>query len=247
MRADHWLSCDLKCARVFLPHLAKLAIDELERVDGAVVIRAHARGSTVRCPGCGRRTKRIHSRYERTLADTAVGGQPVAIHLRVRRFVCVRSSCPRRTFVEQVDGLTLRYGRHTVLLRRLLEAIGLALAGRAGARMTTRLATPVSLTTLQRLVRALPEHVPKQIPEVGIDDFAFRRGHVHGTIVIDMATHHPVDVLPDRTSETVQAWLKAHQGVQIVCRDRAGAYTEAVRHAPRTRRRSLTDGTCGTT
>ena len=214
-----------------MPHLAGLTIDELERVDGAVVIRAHARGSTARCPGCGRRTKRIHSRYERTLADTAVGGQPVAIHLRVRRFVCAQTNCPRRTFVEQVDGLTLRHGRHTVLLRRLLEAIGLALAGRAGARMTTRLATPVSRMTLLRLVRALPEHVPKQIPEIGIDDFAFRRGHVYGTIVIDMANHHPVDVLPDRTSETVQTWLKAHQGVQIVCRDRAGAYAEAVRLA----------------
>ena len=97
--------------------------------------------------------------------------------------------------------------------------------------MTTRLAVPVSRMTLLRLVRALPEHVPKQIPEIGIDDFAFRRGHVYGTVVIDMATHHPVDVLPDRTSETVQTWLKEHQGVQIVCRDRAGAYAEAVRLA----------------
>jgi len=110
-------------------------------------------------------------------------------------------------------------------------AIGLALAGRAGARMTTRLAVPVSRMTLLRLVRALPEHVPKQIPEVGIDDFAFRRGHVYGTIMIDMANHHPVDVLPDRTSETVQTWLKQHPGVEIVCRDRAGAYAEAVRLA----------------
>jgi transposase len=214
-----------------VPHLAGLAIDELERVDGLVVIRAHARGRTARCPGCRRWSKRIHSRYERTLADTAVGGQPVAIQLRVRRFVCPRTSCSRRTFVEQVDGLTLRYGRHSVLLRRLLETIGLALAGRAGARMTMRLAVPVSRMTLLRLVRALPEHVPKQIREIGIDDFAFRRGHVYGTIVIDMANHHPVDVLPDRTSETVQAWLKEHPGVQIVCRDRAGAYAEAVRLA----------------
>lgn len=118
---------------------------------------------------------------------------------------CARSSCSRRTFVEQVDVLALRCGRHGVLLRRLLEAIGLALAGRASAQMTTRLAVPVSRMTLLPLVRALLEHVPKQIPEVGIDDFSFRRSHVCGTSVIDMANHHPVDVLPDCTSETVQA------------------------------------------
>lgn len=171
----------------------------------------------------------MHSRYHRTVADTAVGGQAVAIRLQVRRFVCARSSCPRRTFAEQVAGLTIRYGRHTVLLRRLLEAVGLALAGRAGARMTRRLAVPTSRMTLLRLVRALPEHVPRDIREVGIDDFAFRRGHVYGTIVIDMVTHRPVDVLPDRSSATVQTWFKKHSGVRIVCRDRAGAYAEAAR------------------
>jgi hypothetical protein len=109
-----------------------------------------------------------------SLADTAVGGQPVSIRLKVRRFVCARASCPRRTFVEQVDGLTIRYGRHSVLLRRMLQAVGLALAGRAGARMTERLAVPVSRMTLLRLVRAVPEHVPDELSEVGVDDFAFR-------------------------------------------------------------------------
>src|SRR5690242_12347415 len=91
------------------------------------------------CPRCGGESGRVHSRYERRLADAAVAGRRVEIQLWVRRFFCDDANCPVRTFVEQVAGLTDRYGRRTGLLRRMLESIGMALAGRAGARLAARL------------------------------------------------------------------------------------------------------------
>ncbi len=81
-----------------------------------------------------------------------VGGRRVVIVLSVRRLFCQEQACRRRTFAEQVSGLTTRYGRRTPLLRGLLEQVAVALAGRAGARLAEHLHAPASRSTLLRLL-----------------------------------------------------------------------------------------------
>jgi len=183
----------------------------------------------VPCPLCGAASRRIHSRYSRTLADLPWGSHCVRLHLTVRKFRCLNAACPRRIFTERLPEVAAPYARRTIRLTEVLHLLAVALGGESGARLVRRLGFVAGSTTLLSLIRRTPLPLHPTPRVLGVDDWGLRKGQTYGTILVDHERHVVVDLLPDRLAPTLAQWLQAHPGVEIVTRDRAPAYADGIR------------------
>jgi transposase len=204
-----------------------LILDKIERMNDRFLLHAHIRQS-VRCPACNRMSRSRHSTYQRRLQDLPWQGCAVELRLEVRRFRCRNPACARKIFAEPLPAVARPHARRTTRVREIMRLIGYTAGGLPGSRILERLACPVSDDTVLRAVKCPTEpSVGDSIRSLGVDDWAWRKGQNYGTIFVDLDKHRVVDLLPDRSTESVKAWLEKHPGIEVVSRDRCGIYAEA--------------------
>lgn len=181
-----------------------------------------------RCPSCSLPSDRVHSHYQRTLADLPWATFRVRLEVRVRKFFCSHGTCPRRIFTERLSNVAQPWARRTLRLAQSLLAVGVALGGRAGSRLTARLQRPTPPASLLRVVQTEPLPQTPTLEAVGVDEWAWRRGYNYGTIFVDLESHRVVDLLPDRSADSVAQWLAQHPSITVVTRDRSGLYAGGI-------------------
>ena len=208
-----------------------LKLEKIVQMSGAITLSVSSAQAIVICPSCQTVTSKVHSRYERAAADLPWEGIPVRLRLQVRKFFCPNSECHRRIFCERLPEVVARYAHRTDRLNEAFSSIGFALGGRPGAKAATKLGMQTGADSILRRVRnamARPSDDMK-VRALGVDDWALKKGQHYGTILVDLEKRRPIDLLQGREAAPLEEWLKKHPEIEVITRDRAGAYADGAR------------------
>ena len=166
----------------------------------------------------------------RKVQDLPILGKTARLHITAHEYVCNNRSCSKVTFVEDFDGFLSYYGRMTERCADFVCMLAMETSCEGCARICRAMKLQISGDSVIRLLtkRYRLHPVAKCGSAIGVDDFAFKKRHTYGTIIVDEATHRPVAILDGRDGMTLKEWLKNNKHVKTVTRDRASAYSSAI-------------------
>jgi transposase len=195
-------------------------------------ICVHARSlcQSASCPECGHLSTTLHGWYQRHPQEISSVGRSVHLCLEVKRFRCEDATCPRQTFAESLCEWLPTYARRTRQLTAVMRQISMDVGAEVAQRLLRYLRIQISGDTLLRILRHFGQDLPPmgEARVIGVDDWAFKRGKTYGTIIVNLETHQVIDLLPDRTADTLANWLREHATIEIVSRDRSTDYKAGI-------------------
>ncbi|ENG1323067.1 ISL3 family transposase [Salmonella enterica subsp. enterica] len=208
------------------------------QITGSDGITLHLRATrkTAQCPECLKRSRSVHSCRRRRIQHLPCSGQTLWLIFAVRHWYCRNPSCSRKIFAESLVPFADPQQQSSTLLQNMQHQLGLIAGGEAGRRAAVASGMQISADTLLRRVVQAPEQAENRTRHIGIDEWAWHRGHRYGTLIINLDTHRPLLLLPGRDQRTLTAWFRKYPEIQVVSRDRGGIYSLAAREgAPQAR------------
>ena len=180
------------------------------------------------CPYCGSVSRKVHSKYCRTIVDLPILGKALLLHMESRKFFCLNEECKKKTFAEQPGNEVFRYRRRTRRCEILVAKHGVYCSSNKAKALISTMGVPLCNTTVLRDIHRMNIDEYNSVENIGVDDWAFRKGVTYGSIIINLDTGQVIDLLGDRNQDSFGTWLEKHQKVGLVSRDRSTEYSAAI-------------------
>ena len=213
----------------FYPEKFLEMTDVIEEADKLII---HLKSITreCECPSCGTMLTKHHGTYTRKVQDLPILGKNVQLSVMVREYDCECEECSVKTITESFEGFLSPYGRMTQRCIDFVSMLALETSCEGAARICKSMSLKISGDTIIRLLQRQCElqEKPTCSSIVGVDDFAFKKRHKYGTIIVDGHTHKTVAIFEGRDGKTLKEWLRENKHIKVVTRDRASAYASAI-------------------
>lgn len=179
------------------------------------VIHIEMRSQTKKCncPKCMTESSSMHATHHRKVQDLPIYGKRVILDIDLYEFNCVNPECSIISFTETFEKFLNNYSHMTERLADLMTTLALETSCEGCARILKSMNIKTSGDTVIRILIKRYEKQPE--PEcgsaIGVDDFAFKKRHTYGTIIVDEKTHKPVAVLDGRDGAALKEWLRKNK------------------------------------
>lgn len=208
----------------------ELEVANICLTDTEIQIKMFVRSKSCTCPKCGIVSTHRHGTYERKLQDLPILGKSTWLFVNAYEYQCDNPDCDITTFVETVHGFLSYYSRMTDRCADFICTLATETSCEGCSRICRAMNLKISGDSVIRLLTKrfkLQEDI-KCGSAIGVDDFAFKKRHTYGTVIVDEATHTPVAILDGRDGHTLKEWLAQNKHVKTVTRDRASAYAATI-------------------
>ena len=208
----------------------QLKIINVSESDTDIKIKLKSQNSSCICPKCNKISTKYHGTYTRKVQDLPILNKQVWLEISAYEYDCENINCTNKTIVESFEGFISYYSRMTERLSDFLCSLALETSCEGAARIAKNMKIKVSGDTIIKILLKKYDAMNTNTcsSTVGIDDFAFKKRHNYGTIIVDEKTHNPITILDGRDGKTLSKWLKQNKHIKTVTRDRASAYAKVI-------------------